>query len=868
MIPIDDLLRRLQKPRKGKGGWTARCPAHDDRNPSLSVSLGDDGRILLHCHAGCSTESVLKELGLSMRDLMPQGKSASRPAPKKSKSSYASEADAEAAVLHFCGAGSTIAGRWEYLDKHAALAMRVLRIETPRGKSYRPVHQLADGRWALGDPQGQLPLYRLNELQAEGVVLVAEGEKCADELVRLGYCATTSSHGANSARRTDWSPLAGRDVVILPDNDKPGRGYAKDVATLLSALTPPASVRVLDLPALGEGQDIADFVRARASQGNSLKVIQSELQSLLASSEPWAPDASGNASSAVPTFVPFPIDALPEKLAEIVRVASRAIGCDESFVALPMLAVLGCAIGNSAHASVKSSWSEPPILWVVLVAPSGQQKSPVFDFVTGPARERQRLAIEAWRRERQQYEVAIEVYERDLDAWKDGGREGAPPTRPEEPVLQRFTCDDITLEALVALVDKQPRSLLNCPDELAAWFRGFDQYRGGKGADAARWLSIFGARPITNDRKSTDRGFILVPRPNVCIVGGTQPGILAEFLGSKEFQSGLAARLLFTMPPIRRRRWTDEGIPEHVQAAYRRIVDDLYALPLALDATGAPQPRLVPMDAEAKREWVAYFNRHAEEQLLLDDKLCAAWSKLEGVTVRFALIIQHVRWAAGETSSIEQIDAQSMRSAIAISESCGGEIRRVYAALRERDEDRDLRLTAERIRALGGSVTIREWQRKRSQSRDVARESLQQLVDAGLARWERDETRPTGGHQTERLVLLDRGSSDTWPSHGAQRGQVSVSEVSEPLGEAPADDSLNVGEEEVFEGGEQDPASSPHGNHGSDTGSIHDAIAAAFLEPSDTSDTDTWPPASPPEGQVSDGGGGEPSSDDDEWEDA
>ena len=74
--------------------------------------------------------------------------------------------------------------------------------------------------------------------------------------------------------------------------------------------------------------------------------------------------------------------------------------------------------------------------------------------------------------------------------------------------------------------------------------------------------------------------------------------------------------------------------------------------------------------------------------------------------------------------------------------------------------------------------------------------------------------------------------------------------------------------EEVLEEEEQDPASSPHGNYGSDTGSIHDAVAAAFVEPSDTSDTDTWPPASPPEGQVSDEGGGEPSSDDDEWEDA
>ena len=50
----------------------ARCPAHDDRQASLSVNEGTDGRILIHCHAGCPTESVLRTLGMSFRDLFPK----------------------------------------------------------------------------------------------------------------------------------------------------------------------------------------------------------------------------------------------------------------------------------------------------------------------------------------------------------------------------------------------------------------------------------------------------------------------------------------------------------------------------------------------------------------------------------------------------------------------------------------------------------------------------------------------------------------------------------------------------------------------------------------------------------------------------
>lgn len=68
---IRALLSRLDGVRPCCGGYVALCPAHDDRNPSLSIAQGDDGRILLHCHAGCDFNKVLMALGLSARDLFP-----------------------------------------------------------------------------------------------------------------------------------------------------------------------------------------------------------------------------------------------------------------------------------------------------------------------------------------------------------------------------------------------------------------------------------------------------------------------------------------------------------------------------------------------------------------------------------------------------------------------------------------------------------------------------------------------------------------------------------------------------------------------------------------------------------------------------
>jgi len=67
--PVGDVLARLPGHRRSGAGWMARCPAHEDRNPSLSIFRGEDGRALLHCHAGCKTKDIVAALGLKMSDL-------------------------------------------------------------------------------------------------------------------------------------------------------------------------------------------------------------------------------------------------------------------------------------------------------------------------------------------------------------------------------------------------------------------------------------------------------------------------------------------------------------------------------------------------------------------------------------------------------------------------------------------------------------------------------------------------------------------------------------------------------------------------------------------------------------------------------
>lgn len=71
MTPAENFIQRLNKVKGRNGSWTACCPAHDDKGPSLAIREAEDGRVLLHCFAGCPIENVLGAVGMDMTDLFP-----------------------------------------------------------------------------------------------------------------------------------------------------------------------------------------------------------------------------------------------------------------------------------------------------------------------------------------------------------------------------------------------------------------------------------------------------------------------------------------------------------------------------------------------------------------------------------------------------------------------------------------------------------------------------------------------------------------------------------------------------------------------------------------------------------------------------
>ena len=148
--------------------------------------------------------------------------------------------------------------KWDYLDAQGQLIAVVYRYDPPgRKKEYRPW----DAKRRKMAPPEPRPLYNQPALTGASQVVLVEGEKCAQALIDAGIVATTAMNGANApVDKTDWSPLAGKAVVIWPDRDKPGWEYAAQAAqAILSAGA--RTCHILYPPEQGaEGWDAADAV--------------------------------------------------------------------------------------------------------------------------------------------------------------------------------------------------------------------------------------------------------------------------------------------------------------------------------------------------------------------------------------------------------------------------------------------------------------------------------------------------------------------------------------------------------------------------------------------------------------------------------
>jgi len=255
----DDFYSHYMEIKSTAGKWNkCLCPLHDDTSPSLSFN-GETGRFkCFGCNeSGDAFHFYKLTHGLSSfpevlqgicQDFGINGSGSRSTTAKKNK--------------------SQIVATYDYEDENGSLLFQVVRFDPKDFRQRRP-----DGKgghiWNMEGVR-RVP-YRLSEVLQADLVLVPEGEKDVDNLRELGFTATTTAGGAEKWRPEYNDYFSGRDVVLLPDNDDPGRRHIEKIANSLKGVA--MSIKVLQLPGLPDKGDVSDWIKAGGTKEDLEKMI-------------------------------------------------------------------------------------------------------------------------------------------------------------------------------------------------------------------------------------------------------------------------------------------------------------------------------------------------------------------------------------------------------------------------------------------------------------------------------------------------------------------------------------------------------------------------------------------------------------------
>lgn len=227
-----ELIARMLGGRKSiNGQWICKCPGHDDKTESFTVSDGKTGAVLMHCFAGCHQRDLFMKVKARFESMHGP---ATTTTPKITR---------------------TI--DYTYQDESGRDVFKSRRVEFDNGtKSFKMLHA-AGKDWVYGKGQVRFPPYRFAHWKNSPIVFLVEGEKCVEAAESLGAMATCIPGGAK-AWTADWAKwFDGKEVFIVPDNDEPGKQFARAAYADLSNITQCA---ILELPELGPKEDIVEWI--------------------------------------------------------------------------------------------------------------------------------------------------------------------------------------------------------------------------------------------------------------------------------------------------------------------------------------------------------------------------------------------------------------------------------------------------------------------------------------------------------------------------------------------------------------------------------------------------------------------------------
>ncbi|MEQ9455618.1 MAG: YfjI family protein [Phycisphaeraceae bacterium] len=520
-------------------------------------------------------------------------------------------------------------------------------------------------------------------------------------------------------------------------------------------------------------------------------------------------------------FQPFPAECLPGPIRDFVFEGAQSMKCDASLIALPVLAVLASAIGNTARIELKRTFTEPAVLWTVVVAASGGMKTQAMKLALDlldpwyhKTKTKHEKALLEYADAKDKYDQVITTWEK--ESRKPDGQPGEKPKHPNKPKRPRCYLQDLTTEALLKVHDENPRGVLVAPDELSRLF-DFDRYSNGAGGgDAAMYLSGHNGGRYVCDRVGA--GTTEIDPFGISVTGGIQPAILRKRLDSTARENGLAARMLFAMPPQTPFSWSYCDIsPSTLKAAQDAVtrlrdeMDFLYTRDPEAPWKLNFEALMVKPNEDALSLYVTFVNQHGQESIAHTGHVGAAWEKYRGLAARLALVIHLTRWACGEVQDQNRkiVDSVSMEHALKLTKWFMHEMLRVYAMLDGGDEHLEALELSGLIKSSGGTITPHALSRQRRKlypSSKSARNALDDLVQRGWGVW-KSSTPQRGGRPSTYFVLTETPTAKVGSETPLGATESGGFRREDPLGKENAPETTRVEENlQAYEPQADDPA--------------------------------------------------------------
>lgn len=582
------------------------------------------------------------------------------------------------------------AATWEYRDASGRLLGFVARFNhnevDAKGKTKKdfcPMVYTARGwRWqGFPEPRPLYGLHRLAHAALAASVLLVEGEGKADALQEaLGKNVAVLSlcGGSKGVARLDFSPLQGRKMVYWPDADEPGAKAALLVCAN-AKLAGAASVTVVVPPdGVPQGWDGADAIKGGWNSAKLTAHIRENRVShesfMDVAASRWDVDVDGMVrklelpseeyclAKSLFSDLPVPFEGeespclvpsiLPERLREFVCVAAEAVQVPAELVLINALASMAIAIQGKARVVIHEDYSEPLNLYALVALPPGERKSAIVELCKRPLREWEQQAfmeIKDARRDaeadRKSLEKVIEGKRTQLTRAKNDERRALmdeirqlEADLPEVPEVPRLFVDDVTPEAVAALLVKQNERLGIQEAEGGIFDILAGRYSNGA-PNIDLFLKAWGGESVTVDRRRGDPLRLQSPLLTVCI--SPQLDVIESLADKPGFRGrGLLARFLFILPASRvgYRDIDTKPIPEAVKGRYAECLRRALSVRPSFAPDGSVVPHSIPLapGAESVRRALA---SHVESHMQSGGELEGVkdWAnKLTGNATRLA----------------------------------------------------------------------------------------------------------------------------------------------------------------------------------------------------------------------------------------